>query len=210
MLVAGACERRVHGVLDVGGRVVVGQRRRIAVEQRVGLERQVIERQVRRRERQRRREVGARLVHRLPRQAVHEVEVHVAEDHQRRFGRAARLVGVVHAAECAQLRGIEALDAERQPVHAGARRSPRTSAARTCPGLASSVTLRVGQQRHARADAGQQPVDRRGGEQARRAAADEDRHDLAAPDRRQRELEVGEQRVDVLRPPARRRAPRAN
>ena len=58
--VAGGGERRVDRVLDVGRRVLVGQRRRMAVEQRVGLERQLVERQVRRRERERRREVGAR------------------------------------------------------------------------------------------------------------------------------------------------------
>src|SRR6266545_27921 len=47
MNVAGARERVVHGVLDIGGEIVVGQRRRMPVEQRVRLERQLIERKVR-------------------------------------------------------------------------------------------------------------------------------------------------------------------
>ena len=130
--VARARERCVHRAFDVRRRVLVGQRRRRAMEQRVGLERQVIERQVRRRERERRGEVGLRALDRLLRQPVHQVEVDVAEDHERGFGGAARLVVVVHAAERAQLRGIEALDAERQAIDAGREEVRRTSAARTC------------------------------------------------------------------------------
>ena len=52
MQVARASSGILDRVLDVRRRVVVGQRRRMAVKQRVRLDRQVIERQMRRRERQ--------------------------------------------------------------------------------------------------------------------------------------------------------------
>ncbi len=160
--------------------VVVGQRRRVAVEQRVGLERQVVERQVRRPERQRGRGIGFGLGHRLARQRVHEVEVDVAEDRQRRLGGGARLVGVVDAAERLQLRGVEALDAERQPVDAGRAEAGELLALEGA-GIRLQRDLGVGRQRHAGADAGEQAVDRRRREEARRAAADEHRSRPGGP-----------------------------
>ena len=164
--------------------------------ERVRLERQVIERQMRRRERKRSGEIRARGVHRLLRQRVHEIEVHVAEDHQRGFRGAPRLVGVVHAAQRLQRDRVEALDAERQPVHAGAEEIGEFLPLERA-GIGLERHLGIGQQRHARANAREQPVDGGRAEEARRAAADEHRDDLAAPDRRQRKLQVGQQRIDV-------------
>ena len=58
----------------------------------------------------------------------------------RRLGRAPRLVARrARGRARASLRGVEALDAERQPVDAGGARSRRTSARSKVPGLASSV-----------------------------------------------------------------------
>ncbi len=65
------------------------------------------------------------------------------------------------------------------------------------PGLASSVISASGTSGTRARTAGEQPIDGRGGEEAGRAAADEHGADLAAPDRRQRGLEIGEQRIDV-------------
>ena len=144
------------------------------MEQRVGLERQVIERQVRRRERERRGEIGFGLGDRLLRQRVHQVEVDVAEDRERRFGGAPRLVGVVHAAERLQVLRVEALDAERQAVHAGRAIAGELLALERAR-IRFQRDLGVGRERHARANAREQPVDRRRGEEARRAAADEHR-----------------------------------
>ena len=59
--------------------------------------------------------------------------------------------------------------------------------------------LAAGFERQPRADVGQQPIDRFGREEARRAAADEDAVDAPAPDERQRGFEVGAQRVQVAR-----------
>jgi hypothetical protein len=66
-----------------------------------------------------------------------------------------------------------------------------------CSRIGFQRDLGVGQQRNARANAGEQTVDRGGGKQARRAAAKENGRDLASPDAGQRELEIGQQRVDV-------------
>ena len=78
-----------------------------------------------------------------------------------------------------------------------AARKPAKLSRSKVPGFASSVTSASGSSGTRARMPATQRVDRRGGKHARRAAADEHRHHLAAPDRRQRELEVGEQRVDV-------------
>ena len=190
-------EQRVHGVLDVRRRIGIGQRRRMAVEQRIGLERQLIERKVRRRERDRGGGVGLRVGDGLLRQRVHEVEVDVAEDRERGVGRRARLVRVVDAPQRRELVRREALDAQRQPVDA---RRPEIGELLPLerPRVRLERHLGVRIERHARANAGQQPVDRRRREETRRAAADEDRDDPAIPDRRKRGFEIGQQRVDVV------------
>jgi hypothetical protein len=62
---------------------------------------------------------GLRLPDGLLRQRVHEIEVDVVEDRQRRDRGGTRLIRVVDAAERREVRVVEALDAERQPVDAG-------------------------------------------------------------------------------------------
>ena len=91
---------------------------------------------------------------------------------------------------------IEALDAEREPVHT------RGEVARELlplerPGIGLQRDLGRGQERQPRANARQQAIDRRGREQAGRAAAEEHAHDLAAPHVGQGELEIAQQRIDV-------------
>ena len=64
-------------------------------------------------------------------------------------------------------------------------------------GIRFERDLGVDRERHARAHRAEQALDGRRREQARRAAAEEDRVDAAAPHQRQRLVEVGDQRVDV-------------
>ena len=84
---------------------------------------------------------------------------------------------------------IEALDAERKTVDA---RRPEAFEFRALERarIGFQRDLGLGDERHTRADPRKQPVDRRRREQARRAAADEDRDDRTAPDRRQRVFEI--------------------
>ncbi len=97
------------------------------------------------------------------------------------------------ACRCASLKLCMPTDKRVTPAARKARKRSRSKV----PGLASSVISPSASSLQARADIGQQPVDRRGREQAGRAAADKDRMDRAAPDQRQRGLEVGHQRVEV-------------
>ena len=142
------------------------------------------------------RHVGFGLRERLLGQRVHQVEVEVVEARVRDLDRAPRLAVVVDPAERLQVRRIEALDADRQPVHAGGAEVAELLGLER-PGVRLERDLGVGRELEPRAERGEQPVDRRGGEQARRPAAEEDRVHPPAPHRRQRALEVGDQRVDV-------------
>ncbi len=168
------------------------------MEQRVRLDGQVIEGQVRRRKLQRCRDVGARVSRRLSRQCIHEVEVDVAEDRQRRGRGDARLMRVVDATQRLKKARVEALYAQRQPVDAGAF---ETRELRLLEGARVGFQRRlgVGVEHDTRTYGGQDAVDRRRGEQAGRAAADEYARHAPAPDRRQREFHIGNQRVDVAR-----------
>ena len=164
---------------------------------RVGLEREVVGGDVRHAERDRLAHVGERLLERLARQRVHEVGVHRREDRERGHG-APRLVGAVDAPDRGELRVVEALHAEREPVHA------RLAVAAEALALERARVrlhrdLGVGIHHEARAHRGEQAVDRRGREEARRAAADEDRVQPPPPHRGQARLEVGDERIDVLR-----------
>src|SRR6185295_9761369 len=92
----------------------------------------------------------------------------------------------------------EALDAHREPVDARVAEA-RELLALERAGIRFHRDLGVRRTGHARAYARQQSIDRSRREEARRSAANEDRDDAPAPDRRQRRLEIGEQRVDVSR-----------
>ena len=182
--------------LHVGGQVVVGQGRRSRCKQRVRLERQVVIRQVRRLEGQRLAQVGAQCRQRLARQRVHQVDVVGLESVGRRLDRASRLVRIVDAPDCRQRIVGETLHADRQPSDARLRVGPK---ARRLEGAGIGLHRDLGArgQPEPRANHRQQPLDRIGREQARRAAADEHRLHRAAPDQRQRRLEIGLQRAEV-------------
>ena len=194
---AGLGQPGLDGVLHVGAAVGIGQRGRRDGERRVRLDGELVAGQVRRRESERLLRVGECLFDGLSRQAVHQVEVEIVEVMRGERRGAARLSGVVDAAERLELRRIEALDAERQAVDAG-----RTEGGELVgldgAGVGFQRDLRVVHQRQAGADGGEQRVERLGGKQARRAAAEEDADDPAAPDERQRRFQVGDQRGDVL------------
>ena len=106
---------------------------------------------------------------------------------------AQRLRAVMHAPERAQVRVVEGLHADRQPVDAGLRERAEAILLEGA-GVGLHRDLAVGGQRQQHAQVGQQARDAVGREQRGRAAADEDRLDRAAPDERQRALEVGAQR----------------
>ncbi len=90
------------------------------MEQRIGLDRELVVRQVFGREGQRLLEIRARGVEALPRQAVHQVEIQVVETRgAREFDCAAGVGGVVHAAERGEHAVVEALHADRQAVDTG-------------------------------------------------------------------------------------------
>ena len=109
-------EPSLGALLHLGGQVVGGQFRWMPVEHRVRLERQLVGRQVRGTPANALLDVGERPVERLPGQAVHEVEVDVVEVLLRDPDRAPRLVRVVDAAQRLEVRIVEALDADGQPV----------------------------------------------------------------------------------------------
>ena len=102
-------QRIEHGV----GIVVFRQERRVFGKHRVGLNGEVVDRQVRRRERQRSVHVFGKLRQGLPGQRVHQIEVKGVK-HLRGFAhRGQGLRAVVHATQCLQMRVVEALYAYR-------------------------------------------------------------------------------------------------
>src|SRR5262249_33839378 len=114
----GRFERALDRVADFGRRVVVRQRRRITVKERIRLDREVIEGKMRRTVAERDPYVRASVVRRLPGKRVHQVEVDVIEDRERSGGRGMRLALVVHAPQSLEVACLEALHPEREPIHA--------------------------------------------------------------------------------------------
>ena len=103
---------------------------------------------------------------------------------------------VVDAPERMQMLRVEALDADGQPVDAQrAEVGELLRLERPRVGLQGDLGIR--RQRQARANRGQDLVERMRGQQAGRAAAEEDAVHAPAPDQRQCLLEVGGQRRDV-------------
>jgi hypothetical protein len=136
------------------------------------------------------------LFQRLAGQREHQVEVEVVEVGVRDLDRLLRLVLVVDAAQRLQMPAVEALDADRQAVDAAGAVGLELLGLEGA-GIGFHRDLGVDLQRQQRAHVGQQAVQRCRRHQAGRAAADEHRVDLAAPDQRQRLFEVGAQRVQV-------------
>ena len=166
----------------------------MAVKQGVGFQREVIGRKVGGAEAQRRIDVLLSLLQRLLRQGVHQVEVDVVEMRLRNADRAARLFAVVNAAQRLQLRGIEALDADREAVDAASAVVAELGRFERA-GIGFQRDFRIGGEIEPGAERRQQFLDRARGEQARRAAAEEYRIHAPAPDLRQGELQVGDQRA---------------
>jgi hypothetical protein len=165
---------------------------------RVRLQRQVVDRQVRRRKGQRRVQVAPQRRQVLPGQRVHQVEVEGVEGFGGLLDRGACL-----GASCtrpmrrsaASSKLCTPIDSRVTPAARKARKRSRSKV----PGLASSVTSQARRQRQVGAQVGQQAVDALGAEQAGRAAADEDAVHRPAPDQGQRGFEIGAQGIEVAR-----------
>jgi len=143
-------------------------------------------------------DIAHRLLETLAGQRVHEVRVHRGKEFERRGERSPRIVAAVHPPQGRELLIIEALHADRQPVHARVAKAPEAlDLERSRVRLHRDLGARVDLQ--ARADRGDEPVDRGGLEEARRSAADENRVERAPPHLGQVRFQVGHEGVDVLR-----------
>jgi hypothetical protein len=151
---------------------------------------------VRRREGQRRVQVGLQQRHGLAGQCVHQVDVEAVEGIGRLGHRGARLGRVVHAADGAQAVVVKALHADRQARHAGSAEGAEALALEGA-GVGFERDLDARHQRQQRTHIGQQPLDAVGREQAGRAAADEHAGHRPAPHQRQRGFEIGAQCIQV-------------
>ena len=133
----------------------------------------------------------------LLRQRVHQVEVEIVEAGVlRQLDRRLRLAAVVDAAEPFQAAVIETLDAEAEAIDAGvavALEAAVLGGARI--GLQGDFAPRGEAQ--PRTGALQEAVDEFRRHQARGTTAEKHRLHGAAPDQRQVEVEVGQQRIDV-------------
>src|SRR6185503_1279193 len=96
-----------------------------------------------------------------------------------------------------QMPRLEALDADGQAIHAG-RVIAGEAIAFEGPRVGFERDFGIRDERQPRANPREERVDGGFVEHARRSSADEDRLNLPSPDARQRELEVGEQGLDVL------------
>jgi hypothetical protein len=132
------------------------------------------------------------------RAAEHEIEIEILEARRARgFGGAQRRVAPVDAPERLQFFILEALNADGQAIDPGFPETPEVFLVhRAGIGLEGDLDILV--ERQARANPGQQTVNGLGREQARRAAADENRMHDPPPHARQVLLQVAQQRVDVF------------
>ena len=91
------CLRRLADLVQhVVGHVVAGQYRRVGCEIGVGLQRELVDRQMRWREGQRGSQVGLQLVHGLAGQGVHQVEIESGKGLRRFLHGRQRLRAVMH------------------------------------------------------------------------------------------------------------------
>ena len=143
--------------------------------------------------------VGERLLERLFRQRVHQIQIEVGEPGRMQLlGRAIGVLGRMNAPQPHERRGSEALRPQRNPGDAGV---PITGEAASFhrAGIGLQGDFRI------RGYAGQapqrleQPRELLRGKQTRSASTEKDRLDRATADRRQLTLEVVDQRVDVAR-----------
>ena len=109
MGVAARGEQRFNRLLHGGRGVVVRQGRWLTVKQRIGFQRQVIGREMRRFKVERALNIGDCLRHALPRQPVHQIQIEIAEMLARGVYRMARFAGVVDAPQRLEVGVVEAL-----------------------------------------------------------------------------------------------------
>ena len=184
-----------HGP-DGGQHILVGQRWWVFVKDGVGFERELVDRQMRRRPLQRLIDIALGIGQRLTGQADHQIKIEVVEHASSGLDSTARLRAIVHAAQRGKLGIVEGLDADRQTIDAG--RAIRGVTPRLIrAGIGLQRDLAVGRQRQAGTHGGQQPFDPRARQQAGGAAANENAVNVAPPDRRQRGFQVGLQRRQI-------------
>ena len=183
--------------LHLPGRVRVGQRRRAMVEDGAGLERQLVVRDVRGLQCQRRVEIGECLLQRLCGQAVHEIEIEVLEASAADFiDRSRDVAAAVNAAERTQMIGIESLRAERDAIDSGSAIAAEPAMLDGARIFRASPDVRC--ELHQRASSCEEAPDLVGREQARRAAAKEYRDERAPLRSAGIDRKILDQRVDVL------------
>src|ERR1019366_3611623 len=102
----------------------------------------------------------------------------------------------VDAAERGEAGVVEALHPDRQARHAGGAKGAEAVALEAA-WIGLERDLAAGLERQPGPDGTEQALDLRRLEQARRAAADEDRVDAPAPDEGQGGFEIGDQGVDI-------------
>ena len=168
------------------------------IEQRIGLDRQMVERKVRRRECERSRNIGADLGQALSGKRVHKIEVHIGEDRERGLRGGARFAIVVDSSQRREKARIEALHAERQAIHT---RCPEAREPRPFKGawIRLERDFRVRRQRQTRPYRGEDAVDGLGREKAGRPASEKNRCRAAAPYGRQRRVQIRDQCVNIFR-----------
>src|SRR6266480_2592720 len=107
-----------------------------------------------------------------------------------------RFAVVVDSAERLQVLRVEALDADREPVHAGFAVAAEFLGLEG-PGIRLQGDLAIGRKRQPRAKRRDQSVDRGRRKKAGRAAPEENTGDAPPPDVGKRKLEIGHERFDV-------------
>lgn len=144
-------------------------------------------------------EINIDLMHGLPGQTVHQIDVDLVKTDLARGGNGLDgLVGVMDASQSGQGVIVKTLHPHREPVDAGA--------AKICKALALEGArigfqrdLDVRCQRHAFTNAGQQPLVTDAADQTGRAATDEDGRQRPPLDIGQLGVEIGQQRLDIGR-----------
>src|SRR6185437_12614581 len=154
--------------------------RRMRREEGVRLERELVERQVRRLESERGGKIVGAAGERLARQGVHQIDVERLERKARFLDRGARFGAVVNTPERPKHRVVEALHADRQAGHAGIAEGSKAVALEAAR-IRLERDLATGLERQAGADRDEETLDLRRREEARRAAADEDSVHAPAP-----------------------------
>ena len=198
LIQASGREPRLTGLLHIPRAVVVRKRWRIRRERRVGLERQLVMRQVRRLQRNRFFHIRQCAIDRLFRQRVHQIEVDIVDAGiLRHFHRALGFARAVDAADAFQCGVVKTLHAETDAVYPGVaitREGTMLDGARIRLQRDFDVVGQAQPRRNV-IDDFRDGVRR---EQARRTAAE--KYTLQHPALRERQIlfEVARQRIDII------------